>query len=408
VSPVLAQVSDEAIAQVCGPPEEGNLLCRLVYRATGSDAVAEAAGVLGTGLRIALILVLATVLTLLLRRAIGRFSRRMERRIQRRLERGEERGVFDADRYRSRRFQRLRAITGVLRGAAGVVVWLTAVLIVLDTLGVRLQPILAGAGLAGIVVGFGAQQLVRDVLAGISMLIEDQYGGGDWIEVDGKIGQVERVGLRATSFRDLDGILWHVANGYIQQVGNYSQEWSRSLIDVPLALDSDVPTAKAIIHKVATDLCNDPIWGSDTLGEPEIWGVQDFGPTGLSIRLVIPTKPMANWDINRQLRERLHHAFERANIRMQGQLVELGGMPTGYPVLHRTTDDEAAAARTRRRGIVPADVGPFDRPVEQVKDPTPHDPTEALAAIEEDDPYAETPDRTTELRRDRGREPRPD
>jgi small conductance mechanosensitive channel len=281
-----------------------------------------------------------------------------------------------------------------MRGAAGVVIWVIAVFAVLQTLHIDLRPILAGAGLAGIVIGFGAQQLVRDVLSGIAMLIEDQYGVGDWIEVDGRIGQVERVGLRATSIRDLDGIVWHTLNGHVQQVGNLSQEWSRSLLDVPLALDSDVPAAKAIIHKVASDLAADPVWGDDIIGPPEIWGVQDFGPEGLSIRLVMPTKPMANWDINRQLRERLHRAFSQANIRMQGRLVEVGGMAGGYPLLAETRHG-GERREPRRRSLVPPDVGPLDTP-----------PAAPHTDITDTDDHGR--DQTTELRLERGREPRPD
>ena len=245
---------------------------------------------------------------------------------------------------------------------------------------------------------------MRDVLAGIAMLIEDQYGVGDWIEVDGRIGQVERVGLRATSIRDLDGIVWHTLNGHVQQVGNLSQEWSRSLLDVPLALDSDVPAAKAIIHKVASDLAADPVWGDDIIGPPEIWGVQDFGPEGLSIRLVMPTKPMANWDINRQLRERLHRAFAQANIRMQGRLVEVGGMASGYPLLTEEPRGDGRRREPRRRGLVPQDVGPLDAPpVDDVAGTG-----EAGATPLPGPGGAHERDQTTELRLERGREPRPD
>ncbi|MFA9428837.1 mechanosensitive ion channel family protein [Egicoccus sp. AB-alg2] len=395
---LVAQTAAE-LAEVCGVGEDAEIdfTCEVLYRLTGNDLVARGGGLVTTALRVLLILVVAFVATKLLRTAISRFASTMERRIQARIERGEQRGTLDVARYRMRRFQRLHAITGVMRGVAGVVVWVIAVFAVLSALQINLQPILAGAGLAGIVIGFGAQQLVRDVLAGIAMLIEDQYGVGDWIEIDGRIGQVERVGLRATSIRDLDGIVWHTLNGHVQQVGNLSQEWSRSLLDVPLALDSDVPAAKAIIHKVASDLAADAVWGDDIIGPPEIWGVQDFGPAGLSIRLVIPTKPMANWDINRQLRERLHRAFAQANIRMQGQLVEVGGMATGYPLFTRMQEaDGDRQSRPRRRGLVPPDVGPLDAPPQ-------------VAAAE---PTADTGeharDQTTELRLERGREPRPD
>jgi moderate conductance mechanosensitive channel len=403
VDVVLAQGAEERCVR--GENGDPDLLCELLYDWTGNDLLARAAGTVEVILRVLVLLLLAYVLTRLVRGAIGRFGRSMERRIEARLDRGEQQGTLDVERYRVRRFQRLNASVGVLKGIAGAVVWTVALFAILDAIGVPLQPILAGAGLAGIILGFGAQQLVRDVLAGIAMLIEDQYGVGDWIEVDGRIGQVERVGIRATSFRDLDGIMNHVLNGYLQRVGNLSQEWSRSLLDIPLALDSDVPTAKAIIHKVATELSQDPVWGGDIIGPPEVWGVQDFGPEGLSIRLVMPTKPMANWDINRQLRERLHHAFGLAGIRMQGRLVEVGGMQRGYPLATRVERERSPEVSPRRRGLVPADVGPLDRPAA----PTVTNRQDVVAnATGEDDSYDDLPDRTTELRLERGPQPRPD
>jgi moderate conductance mechanosensitive channel len=200
-------------------------------------------------------------------------------------------------------------------------------------------------------------------------------------------------------------VLHHVLNGHVQRVGNLSQEWSRSILDVPLALDSDVPTAKAIILKVATDLAEDEVWGDDVIGPPEVWGVQEFGPHGLAIRVSMPTKPMANWDINRQMRERLQHAFDQAHIRMQGQLVELGGMQRGYPVRNQHLDaDGEHPPRPRHRGLVPPEVGPLDQPQHPAAGEL--DPADGEAEVEELTPP--DPDMTTELRIERGREVRPD
>jgi moderate conductance mechanosensitive channel len=398
---LLAQA--EGTSDPCGTGLDTSLLCLWLQRFTDDATALALARVLSIGLRIVAIVMVAYLITRVARVLVGRFGRTMERRIEGRLARGEERGTLDAQRYRSRRFQRLHATLGVLRGAVGVLVWLIALLLIVDSFGISMQPVLAGAGVASLVIGFGAQQLVRDVIAGIAMLIEDQYGVGDWIDVDGVVGKVEKVGLRATSLRDLDGVLHHVLNGYVQRVGNLSQEWSRSLLDVPLALDSDVPTAKAIILKVATDLSEDPVWGEDIIGPPEVWGVQEFGPDGLAIRVSMPTKPMTNWDINRQMRERLQHAFDRAHIRMQGQLVELGGMPRGYAVLNRhLADDERDDGFRRRRGLVPSDVGPLDQP------PTRPEPPDEEQHPTADDIEPPEPDMTTELRIERGREPRPD
>jgi moderate conductance mechanosensitive channel len=372
----------------CGDPADPSWLCQRVLEATDNALLARLAGLVDASGRAVTVLVVAFIVSRLLRRLVTRFGQRMEQRLADRLERAHARGsVSDTQRFRLRRGQRLQAATGVLRGVVGTVVWVTAILVALSELGVSLQPVLAGAGLAGILIGFGAQQLVRDVLAGIAILIEDQFGVGDWIEVDGKVGEVERVGLRATAFRDVDGIVHHVLNGSIQRVGNLSQEWARSTFDVPLALDADIPAAKAIIFKVATDLVEDPVWRDDIIGPPEIWGVQEFGPRGLSIRVVIPTRPLRNWDVTRQLRERLKLAFEQAGVRMPSQLVEIGGQRFGYAVLQREIAEDEPGRPPSRRSLVPPDVGPLDRPFPQVE-------------VDRDE--------TAELRIEQGPLPRPD
>ncbi len=379
-------------AEICGEGLEAGLLCQLVYRSFENVLLARLAAMVGTGIRILVILLVAYLITRLARRVITRFASRTEQRIEDRLIKAEHRGaITHTQRFRTRRLQRLHATVGVMRGVVGAAIWLTAALLVLSELDVRLQPILAGAGLIGVVVGFGAQQLVRDVLAGIAMLVEDQYGVGDWIEVDGYFGEVERVGLRSTAFRDIDGIVHHVLNGYIQRVGNLSQHWARSTFDVPVALDTDIPAAKALIYKVASELASDPVWGADIIGPPEIWGVQEYGPGGVKIRLVIPTKPLRNWDITRQLRERIKYAFDRASIRMPSQLVDVGGQPGGYSVATQTAHSDTIDHREPRRQHVDRDAG-------------------------EDGHHPATPDRqaapgqdhTAKLRIERGPQPRPD
>jgi small conductance mechanosensitive channel len=428
---VLAQAS---VTEVCGPREEAERLCVLVYELTGNEPLARTADVGSTALWILLVVVVAVLATQLTKVLVVRYTSRLEQRISRRMDDAHRRGeLSDTRRFRTRRLQRLQAAAGVVRGVFGVVIWTTALLLVLDLLGVPLQPLLAGAGLAGIVIGFGAQQLVRDVLAGIAMLIEDQYGVGDWIEVDGRIGVVERVGLRSTAFRDVDGVLHHVLNGYIQRVGNLSQEWARATLDVPVALDADLATAKALIHKVATELAADPLWGQDVIGAPEVWGVQHHGPDGILIRVVIPTNPLRNWDLARQLRERLKYAFDAAGIRMPSQLVDLGGQQSGFPVLYHEGAQEQRATR-RHRGIVPRDVTPLDQPATTGPgsgDPADPDGGPVAAAATVDDRAAarppvggeagsgaatdaagdvdrEPPDATTVLRLEQGPRARPD
>lgn len=374
----------------CDPEGPGAWLCQRVLDATEFELAARLAGVVGATLRVVLLLLGTYALARALRGAVARIGRRLERRVSEHLDRAQSRGqITDTQRDRLRRRQRLQAVTGVLRGVVGAVVWFSGIVFTLTQLGISLQPILAGAGLAGILIGFGAQQLVRDVLAGIAILIEDQFGVGDWIEVDLKVGVVERVGLRSTAFRDVDGTVHHVLNGHLQHVANLSQEWARATFDVPLALDADIPAVKALIYKVANDLVEDPVWGDDIIGPPEIWGVQEFGPHGISVRVVIPTRPLRNFDVTRQLRERLKLAFEQAGVRMPSQLIEIGGQRFGYAVLTKDLPDVEPGRRARQRD---------EADTKRARDEIEHVTGEI--AIDRDE--------TTELRIERGPIPRPD
>lgn len=337
-------LAQQPLTDACG--EEPSWLCDLVFRWTESDLAARTADLLlATPLKVAGILVVAFVVYRWARSVIARFVLRMEADIRRRTERGRELGVqAGTAQAQTRRMQRLHAIGGASRSAVGVVIWLVALLLAAAQM-VDLGPVLAGAGVAGLIVGFGAQSLIADFLAGVSMLIEDQYGVGDWIEVEGRAGQVEQVGLRTTRFRDLDGVVWHVSNASVKLVGNLSQRWARATLDIPVALDTDVAQARRVIRRVADGLAEDPEWGEDIIAKPEVWGVQDWGPDGMSIRLVVPTRPLRNWDVNRQLRERLKYAFDRAGIRMPAPMREIGGQRTGAPV--RLQDDDAPETPAR-------------------------------------------------------------
>ncbi|HTP21701.1 MAG TPA: mechanosensitive ion channel family protein [Solirubrobacteraceae bacterium] len=207
--------------------------------------------------------------------------------------------------------QRIEALAVALAGATSFVVWLVASLAVLHVLGVRLGPLLTGAGLIGVALGFGAQSLIRDFIAGVFILVEDQFGVGDWIDLGEVTGAVEAVTLRATRIRSVDGTVWHVSNGQIQRAGNMSQHWSRALLDVQIALDSDIERARDAMKRVA-----DELWHEDRaiIEEPEVWGVQSLGPAGITIRLVATTKPLEQWRITRLLRERIKAELDREEI----------------------------------------------------------------------------------------------
>src|SRR5690606_23478493 len=150
---------------------------------------------------------------------------------------------------------RLVALGTVFSSVVGFVVWTIAVVTILgSTFGVNVGPLIAGAGILGVALGFGAQDLVKDVLSGMFMLVEDQYGGGDVIDVGEATGIVEGLGLRTTRIRDVTGTLWHVPNGEINRVGNMSQQWSRALLDIGVGYTANVDEAAAVIKGVADDM----------------------------------------------------------------------------------------------------------------------------------------------------------
>jgi small conductance mechanosensitive channel len=285
----------------CGPPERASWLCELVNSATGRPGLARAADALiARPLTVALMLLAAWVLHRLARRAIRRLVRRLH---------------GDATAHLStRRAQRAEALGTLLSSVAGTVIWTVAVLMVLDELGLNLGPLLAGAGVVGVAVGFGSQALVRDFLSGIFMLAEDQYGVGDVVDTGQATGTVESVSLRSTRLRSVDGVMWHVPNGEIRRVGNKSQQWSRALLDVPVPYDTDTRAAIELIRRVVEGMAVDPEWAPRILGRPEVWGVESFDTLSLAVRTVITTRPLEQWAVARELRLRLKLAFDEAGI----------------------------------------------------------------------------------------------
>jgi Mechanosensitive ion channel len=191
-----------------------------------------------------------------------------------------------------------------------------------------LGPLIAGAGIVGVAVGFGSQNLVRDFISGIFMLMEDQYGVGDVVDAGPATGTVEGVGLRTTRLRDVNGTLWHIPNGEIRRVGNRSQGWARALVDVEVAYSTDLDDATRTIEQVAHDLAADPHWASKILEQPEVWGVEELGPDGIRVRLGAKTRPLEQWKVARELRARLKVAFDQAGIEVSAQKATTTGPAT--------------------------------------------------------------------------------
>jgi small conductance mechanosensitive channel len=221
-----------------------------------------------------------------------------------------------------RRETRAIAISGLLASSASVLIWTIALMLIAGRIGLDLAPLLAGAGIAGIAIGFGAQSLVRDWLSGLFMTLEDQYGVGDVVDVGPAAGVVERITLRATVLRGVDGTVWHVPNGQILRVGNRSQLWSVALLDVAVAYGSDLGRVRALIHDVATEVCQREDFAPIVLEAPEVLGVEEMGLDTVTLRLTVKVSPGSQYTIQRALREAIKGALEANEAAIQQQTAE--------------------------------------------------------------------------------------
>jgi small conductance mechanosensitive channel len=213
-----------------------------------------------------------------------------------------------------RRKQRVRALGSILRSVASITIFSIASVVILGDLGINLAPLLASAGVVGIAIGFGAQSMVRDYLAGIFMLVEDQYGVGDVISIGDATGTVENVTLRVTRLRDVSGIVWHIRNGAIEQVGNESQGWARAVVDYPVPYEADLGAIRSLLSEAAQALWDEPDWRMVLLDPPEVWGAQEISSDEVTMRIVAKTAPLRQWEVERELRARVKAALATAGI----------------------------------------------------------------------------------------------
>jgi small conductance mechanosensitive channel len=311
---VAVSVTDPGLVSACGPKGQQSWLCSTVYRVTGDSHAADVADALAKPIRVIVILVAAWILVRLAHVFINRFVKHLSGGVERLAALPRVSLVDTGPIPQARRIQRAKTIGAVLRSVAALVIWSVAILTALDALGINLAPLIAGAGIVGIALAFGAQSLVRDFLSGIFVLLEDQYGVGDVIDTGVATGTVEGVSLRTTRLRDVEGVVWHVPNGTITRVGNQSQQWARALVDVEVAYDADVAVATAVIEQAADDLWHEPDFADVVLAEPSVLGVQSLGPGRVVIRVVVRTRPQEQWRVARELRLRIKAALDAAGI----------------------------------------------------------------------------------------------
>ncbi len=213
-----------------------------------------------------------------------------------------------------RRRQRAQTIGSVLKSTVSILLLVWLVLAILSVLGVNIAPFIASAGVVGLAIGFGAQNLVRDFVSGIFMLLEDQYGVGDNVDLGDVTGEVQSVGLRITTVRDGDGTLWYVRNGEIKRVGNMSQDYAVAHVEVPVALTADLDRAELVAIEAAEAAILDPAIAANVLGDPEMLGVQELSPDLLILRMSVKTRPNTQGAVQRRLRREVLRAYDEHGI----------------------------------------------------------------------------------------------
>ncbi len=301
-----AAPSGGTLESACG--SEPGIACRVVWDVLHNEHAAQLtqvylAGPISVVLRIIFVLLVAFLLRLLAVRTINKITARAA-------ESGN--GKADAGHMLlgERRRQRAHALGSLLRNIASVVIIGIAAVTIAGYLGLNLAPVLASAGVLGIAIGFGAQSLVRDFLSGIFMLLEDQYGVGDVIDAGAATGTVEAVSLRITRLRDVTGVVWHIRNGTIDRIGNKSQGWARAVVDFPVPYGQDLPRIRGIMKDTAVRMWQEPPWRDVITEEPEVWGVEAVSSAAVVMRVVARTLPLQQWEVARELRERLKMALD--------------------------------------------------------------------------------------------------
>lgn len=223
--------------------------------------------------------------------------------------------------------QQTRTLAGVLYGAGSKVVWVVALLTALSELKINILPAVTLAGLASLAVGFGAQTLVRDVITGFYIVLEEQYVVGDTIQIGDYVGRVEHLTLRRTVIRDARGALVTIANGEIRTVSNLNRDWSQAFVDVSLAPESPIEKTLQALETAAAGLRGDPAWSQALVDGPRILGVQSFDRTSSTIRLQVRTAPTRQDEVARELRRRIQLEFQKQGIPISSvQRIELAGV----------------------------------------------------------------------------------
>ena len=299
--------------------QDGSTLCGQIFLITHNEWLSSQSWLITKPLKILMILVIAFIVRYLTRRLIDRVTTlprsdgngRLPTMLRPLRERAPD--VLGSAVIERRR-QRAKTIGSVLRSLATFLIFGLAFILVLGELGLELGPIIASAGIIGVAIGFGAQNLVKDFLSGIFMMVEDQYGVGDVVDVGEATGTVEAVGLRITTLRDVKGTVWYVRNGEVLRVGNSSQGFAVALVDVPVGYSADVELASSVLIAAATTAVETETLAPHVLEPAEMLGVESVTPETITLRLTVKVRPGKQWVVQRALRAQLLAALEEAGI----------------------------------------------------------------------------------------------
>ncbi|MFA5383234.1 MAG: mechanosensitive ion channel family protein [Eubacteriales bacterium] len=255
---------------------------------------------LHSGLRILLVIAAAFIAERLINTALKRLE-----------------NVLTSQEYVQENKKRVHTLLGILRKIIRVSAFVVAVIIILNEMGIDIRPIITAAGIGGLALGFGAQSLVKDVISGFFMLLENQIRIGDVVSLNGTSGEVISINLRTTVLRDLSGVIHIFPNGSITSVSNMTKDWSRYVIDLNVAYGEDIDRITGALKKVGEELYNDPEYKPLILAPLEVLGVDSFSPTGVVIKLMVTTLPLQQWKVGRELRKRIKNTFDESGIEMQ-------------------------------------------------------------------------------------------
>jgi len=214
----------------------------------------------------------------------------------------------------SEREQRAQTLTEILRSAGLVLIVLIAGTMILREMGLDISPIIAGAGIIGLAIGFGSQTLVKDVISGFFILLENQFSVGDSIQIDSISGGVEKMTLRATFVRDLEGTLHVIPNSEIRILANKTKDWARAVIKVGVGYEANVDRVLAVLEDVGRQVSADETFGPLLLEKPSAAGPLEFGDSAVTVRLMVKTRAGEQWSVGRELRRRIKEAFEQEGI----------------------------------------------------------------------------------------------